>query len=260
MKKIIIAIVLCLTSLQGFSQIVDTVDIMKEFDEYSFRDAKVTGQVKDSSRLREHLFGVKWGMGINSLTVSVDYDKGPITTPMNFGVYYTYYHSLWNSISLFGIETGLQMNEEGYKTLIMDENDKIVQEGKETFRNLTLPFVSQFRLDFWNMRLLANAGVFVARRQSASFSGLLPETISSTWKKWGYGFIAGGGIAYVFRPFEIHAEANYKYNLSNLYDKKSFYGDEYWVSTHTGQIIISVGLFYRFGGSKYKNPANAPKR
>ena len=193
MKRFLFAILLSLFCLQGYSQIVDTVDIMKEFDEYSFRDAKVTGEVKDSTRIREHLFGVKWGMGINSLTVSVDYDKKPITSPMNFGVYYTYYHSLWNSISLFGIETGLQMNEEGYKTQILDESGKVAQQGNETFRNLTLPFVSQFRLDFWNMRLLANAGVFVARRQSASFSGLLPETVSSTWKKWGYGFIAGGG-------------------------------------------------------------------
>ena len=111
MKRVFVAILLTFACLPLYSQIVDTLDIMKEFDEYSFRDAKVTGQVKDSTRLREHLFGVKWGMGINSLTVSVDYDKKPVTTPMNFGVYYTYYHSLWNSISLFGIETGLQMNE-----------------------------------------------------------------------------------------------------------------------------------------------------
>ena len=110
MKRFLFAILLSLSCLQGYSQIVDTVDIMKEFDEYSFRDAKVTGEVKDSTRIREHLFGVKWGMGINSLTVSVDYDKKPITSPMNFGVYYTYYHSLWNSISLFGIETGLDTN------------------------------------------------------------------------------------------------------------------------------------------------------
>ncbi|MBR4802433.1 MAG: outer membrane beta-barrel protein [Bacteroidales bacterium] len=260
MKRIFIAILMCLGTVQGFSQIIDTVDIMKEFDEFSFRDAKVTGQVKDSTRLREHLLGFKWGMSINSMTVSVDFDKKPVTSPMNFGVYYTYYHSLWNSISLFGIETGLQMNEEGYKTLILDENDKVVQEGKESFRSLTVPFVSQFRIDFWKMRLLANAGAFISHKQSASFSGLLPESVTSTYKKWGYGFVVGGGLAYVFRPFELHVEANYKYNLSNLYDKTAFYGDQYWISTHTSQIIISAGLFYRIGGSSYKNPANAPKR
>ena len=55
-------------------------------------------------------------------------------------------------------------------------------------------------------------------------------------------------------------EANYKYNLSNLYDKASFYADEYWVSTHTSQIIISVGLHYRIGGSSYKIKSNAPSR
>ena len=56
MKRFLFAILLSLFCLQGYSQIVDTVDIMKEFDEYSFRDAKVTGEVKDSTRIREHLF------------------------------------------------------------------------------------------------------------------------------------------------------------------------------------------------------------
>ncbi|MBQ1887007.1 MAG: outer membrane beta-barrel protein [Bacteroidales bacterium] len=261
MKRLSFILILGLMiPLAGQAQIVDTVDIMKEFDEFSFRDAKVTGEVKDSTRIREHLFGVKWGMSINNLSLSIDYDKKPVTSPKNFGVYYTYYHSLWNAISLFGIETGIQFNEEGYKTQIMDSDGKLVSEGTESFSNITLPFVSQFRIDFWRMRILANAGCFVSRRTSASFSGLLPETVSSTWKKYGYGIIAGGGLAYVFRPFEIHVEANYKYNLSNLYDKASFYADEYWVSTHTSQIIISVGLHYRIGGSSYKIKSNAPSR
>lgn len=259
MKRLSIILVLgCLLPISAQAQIVDTVDIMKEFDEFSFRDANITGKVKDSTRIREHLFGVKWGMSVNNLTLSIDYDKKPVLSPKNFGVYYTYYHSLWNAISLFGIETGVQFNEEGYKTQIFDESDKLVDEGKETFQNITVPLVSQFRFDFWRMRILANLGCFVSYRTGAQFSHIIPETVKDSWKKKGYGIIGGGGLAYVFRPFEIHVEANYKYNLADLYDKTSFYGEEYWVSTHTSQIIISVGLHYRFGGSSYKIKSNAP--
>ncbi len=259
MKKYkIIFLLSILLPFAAQAQIIDTTDIMKEFDEYSFRDANPIGQVKDSTKLREHLIGVKWGMGLNNITFSMDFDKKTMVSPKNFGIYYTYYHSLWNSISLFGLEMGLQYNEEGYTTLVLDYNDKITDQGKERFQTVTFPFISQFRIDFWRMRLLANAGAFASYRFSSSFSDIMPTTITSTTKKFGYGFVLGGGLAFVFRPFEVHFEANYKYNLSNLYDKTSFYGNEYWISTHTNQLILSVGLFTRIGGSAYKVKENSP--
>ena len=156
------------------------------------------------------------------------------------------------------IDVAEKFNEEGYTTLVLDYNDKITDQGKERFQTVTFPFISQFRIDFWRMRLLANAGAFASYRFSSSFSGILPTTITSTTKKFGYGFVLGGGLAFVFRPFELHFEANYKYNLSNLYDKTSFYGNEYWISTHTNQLILSVGLFTRIGGSAYKVKENSP--
>ncbi|MBR4438283.1 MAG: outer membrane beta-barrel protein [Bacteroidales bacterium] len=258
-KIIIIALLSLFSISEGWSQIVDTVDIMKEFDEHSFRNAQPIGEVKDSSRIREHLLGVKWGYAIDNIYFSVDYDKKSLMTPKNFGIYYTYYHSLWDAITLFGIETGLQFNEVGYTTTVLDDKGKVIKEGKERFQTVTLPFVSQFRIDFWNMRLLFNLGAYGSYKLSASFSDLLDPSISSTYKKYGYGIIGGGGVAFVFRPFEIHLEANYKYNLSNTYDPKVFYKDV-WVSTHTSQIIISAGLHYRIGGSAYKNPQNKPTR
>ena len=71
-KTLVILFFICILPFRGFSQIVDTVDIMKEFDEFSFRDAKVTGEVKDSTRIREHFIGVKWGMSVNNISFSID--------------------------------------------------------------------------------------------------------------------------------------------------------------------------------------------
>lgn len=265
-KKIFILLTIFFGLLQGEplqAQVVDTLDFMKEFNEHSFADAGKVARVRDSSRLREHLIGVKIGYSMNNIRFSQDVDKKSLNSMKNFGLYYTYYHSLWNSISLFGLETGLQYNEEGYTSLVYNEpetvKDRKAIEGKERLQEITLPFVSQFRIDFWRMRLLANVGCFASYRTSASFSSNIADTLAASYRKAGYGFIFGGGLAYVFRPFEIHFEVNYKYSLSNLYDKKKFY-DNIWVSTHTSQMIISAGLFCRIGGSRYINPANNPHR
>ncbi len=244
---------------QIYSQIVDTVDIMKEFDEYSFRDAQPVGAIKDSTKLREHLLGVKWGFSMNNAFFSVDYSRLPTYSPKNFGLYYTYYHSLWNSIPLFGIQTGVEYNSLGFEKVYYLADDKTIDErGKQSFTAITVPLVSQFRVDFWKMRLLANVGAYGHYINSATFTpGIEPDTLTASYKKFGYGLVGGGGLAFVFRPFEVQFEVNFKYTLSNMYDKEKFYRG-IWVSSHASQLTFSAGLFYRIGGYSYKIPSNAP--
>lgn len=247
---LIAAAAFLLTAIPSHAQVVDTTDIMKEFDENSFRNAAPIKKIKDSSVLFQHLIGIKAGYAMNNVFFSQSFDHKALTSAKNFGIYYTYYHSLWNSIHLFGVETGLQYTEKGYKSVSYTEPDTVKNrkgtEGSERLQCIEIPFVSQFHVDFWKMRLLANFGGFVSYTKSASFSSNVPDSISSTYRKFGYGFIAGGGIALIFKPIEIHLEVNYKYTLSNLYDQKSFYTDT-WVSTHPNQLIFNVGLFYRLG-------------
>ncbi|MGM9773812.1 MAG: outer membrane beta-barrel protein [Candidatus Egerieousia sp.] len=258
--RILFLTIICATSLSSFAQIADTVDIMKEYNEHSFSDARNIKAVKDSTKLTEHLIGVKLGYSLNNITFSQDIDTKALSSFKNFGLYYTYYHNLWNQITLFGLETGFQYNEEGYKSIVYTNEDKTEWiEGKETVQEITLPLVSQFRVDINRVRILLNAGCFASYKISTSFSDNISPEIADTYRKAGYGFILGGGLAYIFRPFEIHIEANYKYNFSNLFSQKAFYED-IWVSNHTTQLIFTAGLFYRIGGSGYKNPANAPRR
>lgn len=246
-----------------YSQIVDTLDIMKEFDEYSFRGANPVNPIKDSTKIREHLIGVKYGVGINNVYFSQDIDTKAYMATKNFGIYYTYYHSLWESIPLFGIETGLQVSERGFTYVeYLDPEgtpNRRSNEGKERFQTIMLPFISQFRIDFWRMRLLINLGGYASYKIGDTYSGLFSEEIHNSFKKGGYGIIGGGGLAFIFSPFELHFEANYNYELGNLYDKTLFY-ENVWVSSHATQISFSVGLFMRIGGSSYVNKANRPSR
>ncbi len=251
---------LCAVSITALSQTADTVDIMKEYNENSFSDARRIKAIKDSTKLIEHLIGVKIGYSLNNIKFSQDIDTKALSSFKNFGLYYTYYHNLWNQITLFGLETGLQYNEEGYKSIVYTNEEKTEwTEGKETVQEITLPLISQFRVDINRMRILVNAGCFASYKISTSFSDNISPEVSETYRKAGYGFILGGGLAYIFRPFELHLEANYKYNFANLYSMKVF-SDEIWVSNHTTQLIFTAGLFYRIGGSAYVNPANAQRK
>ncbi len=268
MKKILSAAIILLV---GFSltpqlanaQIVDTLDIMKEFDEFSFRGANPVNPIKDSSKIREHYIGVKWGMGLNSVYFSQDIERESFVSGKNFGIFYTYYHTLWGSMPNFGIETGIQFSEIGFTAIkYLDPEgtpDRRSEKGKESFQSIMLPLVSQFKIDFWRMRLLMNLGCFASYKMSYKSGGVWREEIAKTYKKGGYGIIGGGGMAFLFHPFELHLEVNYRYNLSNVYDKEAFY-DNVWVSSHSSQLLFSVGLFMRIGGSSYVNPANKPTK
>ena len=245
-----VLVALTAISVNAQVKVVDTTDIMKEFDENSFRDASPVRKVKDSSRLFQHLIGVKAGYSLNDVSFSQAIDHKALTSAKNFGIYYIYYHSLWNSIPLFGIETGLQYTEKGYKSMKYTEPDTVKNRkattGKERYQCIEIPFVSQFRVDFWKMRILANVGAFGSYTTSTSFTSVVPDSISTTYRKFGYGLIVGGGIALIFKPVEVHFEVNYKYSLNNLFDQKAFYTDT-WVSTHPTQLVFTVGLFYRIG-------------
>ena len=85
---------------------------LKEFDLYSFKDAATT--IKDSSVLYQHLIGVKYGYGISSVIFSHTKSHKSIASTENYGVYYTYFHSLLGTMPFFGIQTGLAKTQLGY--------------------------------------------------------------------------------------------------------------------------------------------------
>ena len=137
MKKIVLTGILLITaaihlSAQEPQTKIDTtkkVDIYKEFDMNSFADATI--KIKDSSVLSQHLIGIKAGYGMPNVSFSQDIDHKGFRTPKNFGLYYTYYHSLWKSMPYFSIQTGIEYNEIGYTHLYeisknqFEEHDQI---------------------------------------------------------------------------------------------------------------------------------------
>lgn len=236
-------LLLVISASSSFAQ-TDKKDLYKEFDEFSFKDAGPV-KIKDSSIISQHLIGIKGGYSIINLKFSQDIAHKPATTPINFGVYYTYYHSLWNSMPFFGVQTGLEYSEMGYNIVNKDSEGKEISSEKETYRAIELPLVSQFRIDFWKMRILANVGMYGSYKISTNISGGIP----STTNKLESGVIAGGGLAYKFHPFELQFECNYRYAFSHFYDPKK-YSEQYWVFAQSNRIIFSLGLFIHLDKKK----------
>lgn len=232
------------------------IDIYKEFSLTSFADEMPAKQI-DSSRLSYHLIGVKVGYSMSSVSYSTDVERKGLNTPENFGIYYTYYHSLWKRMPYFGFQLGVECNKIGFNKIDKlntgegeengSGNNGATVENEYSFRAIEIPLLSQFRVDFWKMRLMLGIGPYgyfiISGRDSNAEDGHLSPN------KSGIGLMGGGGVAFMINRLELHLDCYYKYALSHFYNPK-IYSDEYWTYTHSNQLMLNLGVFFRLGGGK----------
>lgn len=186
--------------------------------------SSVQGQTK------QHLIGLRAGYNISGLDTRPDFEHKTISTSQNFSFVYTYYHDLWETIKIFGFQAGLSKQSQGYIT----KEDEIT-----TYDVISIPLVSQFHFDFWRMRLLLNAGCFGGYRYSKNnFDGSGFDEFDN---KLDFGFIGGGGLAFIFKPIEIHLEGNYQYSLTYLQDPKKLSNTDL-LFTYPKQLVFSITL------------------
>ena len=217
---------------------------LKEFDLYSFKDAGTT--IKDSTVLFQHLVGVKYGFAMSSVMFTHTKVHKQITSTENYGIYYTYLHSLLGTMPFFGMQTGLAKTQLGY-IHVTEYSDKTTKEEKQVYDAVELPFTSVFRADLDRIRLMLGIGGWGYHIYGTE----LPDGIPSTTKKYGFGLLGHGGIAIRLHPVELHLEASYKYALTEFLDPK-MYSNDYWVYAHATQLQLSAGLFINFGSKQYK--------
>src|SRR5574344_185108 len=229
-----------------------TNDIYKEFDEHSFANASPS-RIVDSSKLSGHLIGVKYGYSLSNIYFNRQINHKGITVPVEFGLYYTYYHSLWKSMPYFGIQVGLKYSESGYKLVnngIMPDKEApstSYAEVEERYKVIELPLISQFRMEFWKMRAMLNLGFYSAYKFSSDVSGGFPKKSNRAE----CGIIGGAGVAFIMKPVELHIEGNYQYAFSLFY-KPDVFDAENWIYSHANRFTISMGLFFRLNKKRTK--------
>ncbi len=185
-----------------------------------------------AAQKNEHLIGVRAAYNISGLDTRPDIEAKSVKTYGNYSVVYTYYHNLWDMIYYFGFQTALSKSEQGFT----------VGEVTTKYEVYSVPFVSQFHIDFWKMRLLINAGGFGGYRYKKSVSD--GTGFDGHDYKIDYGFIGGAGLAFVVKPFELHLEGNYHYSLSYLHSPKKYSETEHFF-TYPHQLLISATLFFK---------------
>lgn len=177
-----------------------------------------------------HMIGVSYGVNWSGVTSSPGLGQEKKFTFNNVGVYFTYYHALWDQLFNFGLKFGVTHSYEGYVT---PKNNY-----GETCELVEIPLISQFKLDFSRFRFLINLGTFGGYRLSTDKEGGFDKYD----QRYDYGVMGGGGLAVVFNPIEIHIEANYKHALASMYHSNKI-SDIYWIYTYPQQIMFSASLF-----------------
>lgn len=240
-----ITIAALLVSIAAFSQNTnDAKDPLKEFDPNSFAEAGT--KVKDSTVLYQHLIGVKWGYAKSNVAFSQSSKHKGFNSADNFGIYYTYFHSMLGNMPFFGIQIGLEKSQWGY-THVTEISENVFDEAEQRYSGLVFPFMAMFRYDISRIRFMLGAGGYGVYIYDTE----LPDGMPQTTNELGFGLMGEGGIAIKFLPVEVHLTASYKYGLTHFLDPK-IYSQDYWLYTHPTQFQISVGLHYNFGGKYYK--------
>lgn len=231
-------------SAKGQNVVENEEAYLKEFDLNSFQNAG--SKIKDSSVLYMHLVGVKWGYALSGVSYTHTNEHKGIKSPMNFGVYYTYLHSLLGTMPYFGLQTGLATTQVGY-THVTEINENEFKEEEQVYSAVELPLLSLFRVDMKRIRLMLGIGGYL----SYIYDTELPNGIPATTNKGSFGIMGQVGMAVKLKRFELHIEGGYKYGLTPFVDHK-IYSEDQWVYSHATQMQVSVGLHYVMGGKHYR--------
>ena len=192
----------------------------------------------------QSLVGVRGGYALSNVGYKPEAHPEGIQTAQYFSLRFTHYHSMWNTIHVFGLQLGLDYAEQGFTLPMYQETMR--------YKVLELPVISQFHIDFWKMRLLVNLGGFVGYRFGATMqrpddNGTLVtgDYVYDCYdRRFDFGFIGGGGLAFRIKPFEIHAECNYQHSLSMLYNPRK-YSNTSLLYVYPKQLIVSLTLYYQ---------------
>jgi len=224
MKKLLLTLLMAISSLPLLGQ-DDTFNFDLPDD---FANIDTLPAPKKFKSL--HMLGVKYSYDLCSVSSNPSIDEGYYLSPLNFSLLYTYYHPLWDQLSVFGLQAGVKYGHQGYVSPYVGfgQIDEYVQ----------LPLISQFKIDFSPMRLLIDIGPYYAYKLRTDKEGGFDQYDI----RHDYGIIGGAGIAFVFHPFEVQVEANYQYSLCSMYHTYKT-SDVYWVLTYPRNIIFSAALF-----------------
>ena len=223
-KRLLVSLVASLFALTAYAQDEFIFELPDDF-------AQLDTIVHPKQFKSIHMIGVGYGVNWSGVTSSPRIGHSKIWTTNQIGVYYTYYHALWDQLFNFGLQFGAKHGYEGYASTY--------ESYGETCEIIEIPLISQFKIDFSRFRVLVNLGTYGGYRLSTDKEG----GFNQYDQRVDYGIIGGLGLGVVFKPFELHVEGNYKYALASMYHTNKL-SDIYWIYTYPQNVMISASLHF----------------
>lgn len=230
-------------------------------------DLKKKRQINDYS-----MIGVQYGVGLSRTLLQPETAKEDmIFMPYNIGILYTRYGKMFGYMPYFGFQAGVFYTQEGYKFRYDSKKSTVpVFLGAQSavMDVVEVPVLAHCHADFWKMKLILNAGLYVGyrlnihryepdNRSEVQYVVNLTPDYSYEWvslerefadfeNRFDYGIKGGLGFAFMFDPVEIHVQAMYKHSFSSLF-KANYYSSYYYRYSYQQNVIISLGLHFQLG-------------
>lgn len=218
------------------------------------------------------MIGVQYGVGLSRTLLQPETAKEDmIFMPYNVGVLYTRYGKMFGYMPYFGFQAGVFYTQEGYKFRFDNKKNAVpVYLGAQSavMDVVEVPLLAHCHADFWKMKLILNAGLYVGYRLNIhryepdnlsdieyvinltpdySYESVSHEREFADFEnRFDYGIKGGLGFGFIFDPVEIHVQAMYKHSFSSLF-KADYYSSYYYRYSYQQNVIISVGLHFQLG-------------
>lgn len=178
-----------------------------------------------------HMVGFSYSYDLCNISSVPTVGEYILSCPLNFGLWFTYYHPLWDQMNIFGLRFGVRYGSMGYNSDYADWGERVTC--------IQIPFGSQLKFDFSRFRVLVNVGTYYAYKLSTDKPGGFDEYDI----RHDYGVYAGGGFAIVLGRFDLQFEANYTFSFCSMYHPNK-YSDLYWITAYPRNLSISAGLHF----------------
>ena len=199
------------------------------------------------------LIGFEYGVNMSKTRFNPVKENSSFTNPGVFGITYTRYGKLFNTMPYFGFQLGLYYGQDGYNFKEDDEGYVPSVDGvtKAVFDYIEIPLLAHFHVDVWKIKVMGYAGPYFDYRTSVhressmySFDTDYTDKFFDYDRRFLYGIKGGGGLGIMLDPIEIHFSAMVKYGVKSIYDA-DYYSKYYYRYARQFDIVISAGIHFQ---------------
>lgn len=245
-KFILLSLFLLSLPLGARERKKDTLEVRTYTDaQLDSIDMRKAVQVNDYS-----LIGFEFGLNMAKTRFNPVKENSSFSNPGVFGITYTRYGKLFNTMPYFGFQLGLYYGQDGY--YFKEDEDGYVPSvdgvTKAVFDYIEVPVLAHFHVDVWKIKVMGYVGPYFdyrtgVHRESSmySFDTDYTDKFFDYDKRFLYGIKGGGGLGIMLDPIEIHFTAMVKYGVKTIYDA-DYYSQYYYRYARQMDIVISAGI------------------